>query len=147
MRALVFHGAHDVRVDTVPDPAIQHPRDAILRVTATAICGSDLHMYNGFFPQPRPMVLGHEFMGVVEEVGSQVTSLKRGDRVVVPFPIACGQCWFCEQAAHAMRDVEPEELWARGRAAQAEGRRALRLHGSVRRVQRRAGAVRPRAVR
>lgn len=96
MKALVFHGAHDVRVDTVPDPSILHPRDAILRVTATAICGSDLHIYNGFFPQPRPMVLGHEFMGVVEEVGSQVSSLKRGDRVVVPFPIACGQCWFCE---------------------------------------------------
>ncbi len=96
MKALVFHGAHDVRVDTVPDPSILHPRDAILRVTATAICGSDLHIYNGFFPQPRPMALGHEFMGVVEEVGSQVSSLKRGDRVVVPFPIACGQCWFCE---------------------------------------------------
>lgn len=96
MKALVFHGAHDVRVETVPDPSILHPRDAILRVTATAICGSDLHMYNGFFPQPRPMVLGHEFMGVVEEVGTQVSSLKRGDRVVVPFPIACGQCWFCE---------------------------------------------------
>ena len=96
MKALVFHGAHDVRVDTVPDPSILHPRDAILRVTATAICGSDLHLYNGFFPQPRPMALGPEFMGVVEEVGSQVSSLKRGDRVVVPFPIACGQCWFCE---------------------------------------------------
>jgi threonine dehydrogenase-like Zn-dependent dehydrogenase len=96
MKALVLHGAHDVRVDTVPDPSILHPRDAVLRVTATAICGSDLHLYNGFFPQPRPMVLGHEFMGVVEEVGSQVSSLKRGDRVVVPFPIACGQCWFCE---------------------------------------------------
>src|ERR1043165_2166529 len=87
MKALVFHGAHDVRVDTVPDPSILHPRDAILRVTATAICGSDLHIYNGFFPQPRPMVLGHEFMGVVEEAGSEVTAVKRGDRVVVPFPI------------------------------------------------------------
>lgn len=95
MKALVFHLPKKVTVDTVADPAIKNPRDAILRVTSTAICGSDLHIYNGAFPQPRPMVLGHEFMGVVEDVGSEVTNLKRGDRVVVPFPIACGRCWFC----------------------------------------------------
>lgn len=95
MKALVFHTPKHVSVDTVEDSKIEDPRDAVLRVTATAICGSDLHIYNGAFPQPKPMILGHEFMGVVEEVGSEVTNLARGDRVVVPFPIACGQCWFC----------------------------------------------------
>jgi threonine dehydrogenase-like Zn-dependent dehydrogenase len=99
MKALVFHTPKHVSVDTVPDPKLKSPRDAILRVTSTAICGSDLHIYNGAFPQPKPLILGHEFMGVVEEVGAEVTSLKRGDRVVVPFPIACGKCWFCEHAA------------------------------------------------
>ena len=95
MKALVFHKPKDVRVDTVPDPTIEAPTDTIIRVTSTAICGSDLHIYNGFVPQLKNMVLGHEFMGVVEEVGSGVTKLKRGDRVVVPFPISCGACWFC----------------------------------------------------
>ena len=98
MRAVVFHKPKDIRVDTVDDPRIQDSRDAILRVTSTAICGSDLHIYNGVLPQLRPMILGHEFMGVVEEVGPSVQSLKKGDRVVVPFPIACGRCWFCEHA-------------------------------------------------
>lgn len=96
MQALVFHSPKHVRVDAVPDPRIEHPRDAIVRVTSTAICGSDLHIYNGAVPQARPLVLGHEFMGIVEEVGSEVGNLKPGDRVVVPFPIACGRCWFCE---------------------------------------------------
>ncbi len=95
MKATVFHKPKDVRCEEVPDPKIEEPRDAIIRVTATAICGSDLHIYNGLLPQVKPMVLGHEFMGIVEEVGSEVTNLKRGDRVVVPFPIACGQCFFC----------------------------------------------------
>src|SRR5919107_2643507 len=95
MKALVFHKPKDVRVETVEDPRIEDARDAIIRVTSTAICGSDLHIYNGMFPQPRPMVLGHEFMGIVEEVGKGITNLKRGDRVVVPFPIACGTCFFC----------------------------------------------------
>lgn len=95
MKALVFHGMKDVRVDNVPDPQIEESRDAIIRVTSTAICGSDLHLYNGGLPQPIPMVLGHEFMGIVEEVGKGVTNLKRGDRVVVPFPVACGSCFFC----------------------------------------------------
>jgi len=95
MKALRIHGMRDVRVDNVDDPEIQDARDAIIRVTSTAICGSDLHIYNGSIPQPRPMTLGHEFMGIVEEVGKGVTNLKRGDRVVVPFPIACGHCLFC----------------------------------------------------
>lgn len=96
MKAVVFHKPKDIRVETVPDPTIRQPRDAIIRVTSTAICGSDLHIYNGAIPQPGALVLGHEFMGIVEEVGSEITNLKRGDRVVVPFPIACGACWFCE---------------------------------------------------
>ena len=95
MKALVFHKPNDVRVETVEDPQIEDSHDAIVRVTSTAICGSDLHIYNGFFPQPKPLVLGHEFMGVVEEVGPDVRNLSRGDRVVVPFPIACGHCFFC----------------------------------------------------
>jgi threonine dehydrogenase-like Zn-dependent dehydrogenase len=95
MKAAVFHRPKKVSVDTVPDPKLENPTDAILRVTSTAICGSDLHIYNGMFPQLKPLVLGHEFMGVVEEVGPDVTNLKRGERVVVPFPIACGTCFFC----------------------------------------------------
>lgn len=98
MKALVFHGPKDVRVDNVEDPKIEKSEDAIIRVTSTAICGSDLHIYNGMFPQPRPMVLGHEFMGIVEEVGKEVTHIKKGDRVVVPFPVSCGHCWFCSHA-------------------------------------------------
>jgi threonine dehydrogenase-like Zn-dependent dehydrogenase len=95
MKALRIHGAKDVRVDNVDDPEIKESRDIILRVTSTAICGSDLHIYNGSIPQPKPMTLGHEFMGIVEEVGKGVKNLKRGDRVVVPFPVACGHCLFC----------------------------------------------------
>ncbi len=95
MKALVFHAPKRVSIDDVADPKIELPRDAILRVTATAICGSDLHIYNGAFPQPKPMVLGHEFMGIVEEVGPEAANLKVGDRVIVPFPIACGRCFFC----------------------------------------------------
>ena len=96
MKALVFHHPGKVSLDNVPDPKIEKADDVILRVTSTAICGSDLHIYNGFIPQARAMVLGHEFMGVVEEVGAGVTKLQRGDRVVVPFPIACGGCFFCQ---------------------------------------------------
>ncbi len=96
MKALVFHRPGKVSVDNVPDPKIEKPDDVILRVTSTAICGSDLHIYNGFFPQTKDMILGHEFMGIVEETGSAVTKLQRGDRVVVPFPVACGGCFFCQ---------------------------------------------------
>ena len=95
MKAVRYHKPKDVRVDDVDEPRIEHPRDAVLRVTSTAICGSDLHIYNGLLPQLREMTLGHEFMGVVEEVGPEVTNLRPGDRVVVPFPIACGRCWYC----------------------------------------------------
>ena len=95
MKAAVFHKVGDISVDNVDDPNIEAPDDLILKVTSTAICGSDLHIYDGFFPQLKDQVLGHEFMGIVEEVGPAVTKVKKGDRVVVPFPIACGQCYFC----------------------------------------------------
>ena len=98
MKALVYHGSKDVRVDTVPDPAITDADDVILRVTATAICGSDLHLYRGKVPgMKHGDILGHEFMGIVEDVGCGVTKLKKGDRVVVPFTIACGHCYFCDK--------------------------------------------------
>lgn len=95
MKAAVIHAPKTITYDTVDDPVIKEERDAIIKVTATAICGSDLHIYTGGIPQARPMVLGHEFMGIVEETGKGVHNLKKGDRVVVPFPIACGHCFFC----------------------------------------------------
>lgn len=98
MLALTYHGPHDVRVDTVPDPILQEPDDIILQITATAICGSDLHLYRGKIPKLEDGdILGHEFMGVVVDAGSEVTNLQKGDRVVVPFVIACGHCFFCER--------------------------------------------------
>lgn len=96
MKAAVIHGPGKISYDTVADPIIKDSTDIILKVTSTAICGSDLHIYSGGIPQPRPMVLGHEFMGIVEETGRGVTNLQKGDRVVVPFPIACGGCFFCD---------------------------------------------------
>jgi threonine dehydrogenase-like Zn-dependent dehydrogenase len=97
MRALTYHGTRDVRVESVPDPVIQELDDVILRVTATAICGSDLHLYRGKIPATEEGdIFGHEFMGIVEEVGPQVTEVKKGDRVIIPFVIACGHCFFCE---------------------------------------------------
>lgn len=97
MKALTYHGAKDVRVDNVDDPTIQAQDDIILKVTATAICGSDLHLYRGKIPATEQGdIFGHEFMGIVEEVGEGVTHLKKGDRVVVPFVIACGECFFCQ---------------------------------------------------
>lgn len=102
MRALTFHGTKDVRVETVPDPVLLHPEDIVLRVTATAICGSDLHLYRGKVPGMKDGdILGHEFMGIVEEAGAGVTRVKRGDRVVIPFVIACGACYFCERELFA----------------------------------------------
>ena len=97
MKAVCWMGAKDVQTLTVPDPKIVNPHDAILRVTRTAICGSDIHLYDGVIPTMEAGdILGHEFMGIVEEVGPEVKNLKRGDRVVVPFTIACGNCFFCK---------------------------------------------------
>src|ERR1700710_2182619 len=98
MKALCWHGKNDIRCDTVPDPKIEHPRDAIIKVTACAICGSDLHIFDGVIPQMKSGdVIGHETMGGVVEVGSENTKLKKGDRVVVPFTISCGECFFCKR--------------------------------------------------
>jgi threonine dehydrogenase-like Zn-dependent dehydrogenase len=98
MKANCWYGKYDVRVETVPDPEIINPRDAIVKITSTAICGSDLHLYNGFIPtMEKGDIVGHEFMGEVVEVGSAVKNLKPGDRIVVPFPISCGNCFFCKK--------------------------------------------------
>ena len=98
MKALCFHGKGDMRLDTVPDPRIEHPRDVVIKVTACAICGSDLHIYDGIIPEMKHGdVLGHETMGEVVDTGSEITGLKVGDRVVVPFTIACGECFFCQR--------------------------------------------------
>ncbi|HEV7704075.1 MAG TPA: zinc-dependent alcohol dehydrogenase [Gemmatimonadaceae bacterium] len=102
MKALVWHGVNDVRVDTVDDPTIVDPTDAIIKITSTAICGSDLHLLDGYQPTMKAGdILGHEPMGVVVEVGSAVKKLKKGDRVVVPFIIACGECFFCKKGLFA----------------------------------------------
>jgi threonine dehydrogenase-like Zn-dependent dehydrogenase len=106
MKALCWHGKYDVRVDNVPDPKIQNPGDAIIRITSTAICGSDLHLYDGYQKtMEKGDVLGHEPMGEVVEVGPGVKKLKVGDRVVVPFVIACGECFFCERGLYSMCDT------------------------------------------
>lgn len=114
MRALCFHGTKNVSVDTVPDPMIVNPRDAIIKVTSTAICGSDLHLFDGVIPGTMPGdILGHEFMGIVEEAGPGST-LKRGQRVVVPFTISCGSCYFCGKQQFSACDnsnpVETQEM-------------------------------------
>jgi len=105
MKALCWHGKGDVRVDTVDFPQIINPTDAIVKITATAICGSDLHLYDGYMPtMERGDILGHEPMGEVVEVGSSVKNLKVGDRVVVPFVIACGECYFCQKGLFSLCD-------------------------------------------
>ena len=105
MKAVCYYGKEDIRVERVPDPQILNPRDAIVKVTATAICGSDLHIYDGFIPaMERGDILGHEFMGEVVEVGRGNDRLKVGDRVVVPFTIACGHCFFCHKQLWSLCD-------------------------------------------
>jgi threonine dehydrogenase-like Zn-dependent dehydrogenase len=106
MRAVTWHGVEDIRVDTVPDPKVQEPTDAVIRVTSTAICGSDLHLYSklGLFMK-RGDVIGHEPMGIVEAVGAEVRHIKPGDRVVIPFNISCGHCWFCDQGLYSQCDT------------------------------------------
>jgi threonine dehydrogenase-like Zn-dependent dehydrogenase len=105
MRALCWYGKEDLRVETVPDPQILDPGDVIIEITSTAICGSDLHIYDGFVPTMKQGdVLGHEPMGVVVEVGNAVRKLKKGDRVVVPFTISCGECFFCKKTLYSLCD-------------------------------------------
>ena len=112
MRAVCWHDKLDVRVESVPEPKILNPRDAIVHVTATAICGSDLHLYGGFVPgMVKGDILGHEFMGEVVEVGSGVKNLKPGERVVVPFPIACGNCFFCQKQMYSLCENSNPNGW------------------------------------
>ena len=112
MKAVCWHGANDVRVDTVPDPTILNPRDAIIKITSTAICGSDLHLYNGFIPTMESGdILGHEFMGEVVELGSAVKNVQIGDRVVVPFTISCGNCFFCQRDLWSLCDNSNPNGW------------------------------------
>jgi threonine dehydrogenase-like Zn-dependent dehydrogenase len=105
MKALCWRGKKDVAVERVPDPTIINPRDAIIKITTTAICGSDLHLYDGYIPTMQPGdILGHEFMGEVVETGHAVTNLRKGDRVVVPFTMACGGCFFCKKQFYSLCD-------------------------------------------
>jgi threonine dehydrogenase-like Zn-dependent dehydrogenase len=105
MRAVCWTGKEDITVEQVPDPRILNPRDAIVRVTSTAICGSDLHLYGGFVPtMKKGDILGHEFMGEVVETGPGVTNLREGDRIAVPFPISCGNCYFCVRGLFSLCD-------------------------------------------
>jgi threonine dehydrogenase-like Zn-dependent dehydrogenase len=128
MRALTWHGRRDVRVEDVPDPVIEQPTDAIIRVTSSAICGSDLHLYEVLGPfLARGDVLGHEPMGIVEEVGSEVSHVKPGDRVVIPFNISCGSCWMCSRGLFAQ--CETTQNRATGKGASLFG--YTELYGSV----------------
>ena len=112
MKAVCWNGAKDVRVESVPDPKIINPRDAIVKITSTAICGSDLHIYDGFIPtMQKGDILGHEFMGEVVEVGSAVKNVNKGDRVVVPFTISCGNCFFCNRDLWSLCDNSNPNAW------------------------------------
>src|ERR1700749_407301 len=128
MRALTWQGNLDVRVMDVPDPHIQEPTDAVIAVTSTAICGSDLHLYGVLGPYLSPGdVLGHEAMGVVTEVGADITSLAVGDRVVIPFNISCGHCWMCGQGLYSQ--CETTQVREEGKGAALLG--YTKLYGQV----------------
>ncbi|HEX2774344.1 MAG TPA: zinc-dependent alcohol dehydrogenase [Micromonosporaceae bacterium] len=128
MKALTWHGKRDVRVEEVPDPRIAEPTDAIVRITSAAICGSDLHLYEVLGPYLKPGdVLGHEPIGIVEEVGSGVSNLRPGDRVVVPFNISCGSCWMCDRQLYAQ--CETTQVRSEGKGAALFGYTSL--YGSV----------------
>jgi threonine dehydrogenase-like Zn-dependent dehydrogenase len=128
MRAVTFHGRRDVRVETVPDPAIEEPTDAIIRVTSTGICGSDLHLYEVLGPfMDEGDILGHEPMGIVEEVGAEVDHLAPGDRVVVPFNVSCGHCYMCEQGLQSQ--CETTQVREQGTGASLLG--YTKLYGQV----------------
>jgi threonine dehydrogenase-like Zn-dependent dehydrogenase len=115
VKAVTWHGKRDVRVDDVPDPVIQHPTDAIVRITTTAICGSDLHLYEIMGPfLEEGDILGHEPIGIVEEVGTEVTNLAPGDRVVIPFNISCGSCFMCEQGLQSQCETTQNHEYGRG---------------------------------
>lgn len=128
MRAVAWHGKRDVRVDTVVDPTIEHPTDAIVRITSSGICGSDLHLYEVMGPfMEAGDILGHEPMGIVEEVGSEVTNIAAGDRVVIPFQIACGHCFMCDQGL--LTQCETTQVREQGMGAALFG--YTKLYGQV----------------
>ena len=112
MRANCWNGVSDVRIEEVPDAHILNARDVVIRVTSTAICGSDVHLYDGYIPtMMKGDILGHEFMGEVVEVGPGVKNLKVGDRVVNPFPIACGACFFCQSQEFSLCENSNPNAW------------------------------------
>jgi threonine dehydrogenase-like Zn-dependent dehydrogenase len=112
MKAVCWYGKHDIRVEDVPDPVLLNPRDAIIKVSSTAICGSDLHLYDGFIPTMQPGdILGHEFMGEVVQLGDQVKNIQLDQRVVVPFTIACGNCYYCQHGQWALCDNSNPNAW------------------------------------
>src|SRR3954471_5418865 len=116
MRALTWQGNEHVEVTDAPDPTIQEPNDIIIRVTSTAICGSDLHLYGVLGPYLKPGdVLGHESMGIVEETGADITNLRAGDRVVIPFNISCGHCWMCQRGLFAQCETTQVRDQGKGR--------------------------------
>src|SRR5690349_7280364 len=128
MKAVVWHGPADVRVDEVEDPKIEEPTDAVIKITSTAICGSDLHLYEILAPfMAEGDILGHEPMGIVEEVGPEVTHIKPGDRVVIPFNISCGHCWMCTRGFFAQ--CETTQNTERGKGASLFG--YTKLYGQV----------------
>ena len=148
MRANCWYGTRKVQVENVPDPSILNPRDAIVRITKTAICGSDLHLYNGFIPSmKRGDILGHEFMGEVVEIGSAVRNLQIGDRVVVPFPIACGHCAQCERDMFSLCENSNPNAWMAEKMYGYSPVRHLRLLAHGGRLCRRAGRIRACPVR
>lgn len=115
MKAVVWHGKEDVRVDEVEDPGIREPNDAIVRITSTAICGPDLHLYSKLAPvMHEGEILGHEPMGIVEEVGRDVRRLAAGDRVVIPFNIACGRCFFCRRGLQSQCETTQNKTFKKG---------------------------------
>jgi threonine dehydrogenase-like Zn-dependent dehydrogenase len=128
MKALTYHGKRDVRIDTVPDPTIQKPTDAIIRVTSSGLCGSDLHLYELFGPFiDEGDILGHEPMGIVEAVGSEISNIKVGDRVVIPFNISCGHCWMCSHDLQSQ--CETTQVHEHGTGASLFG--YTKLYGQV----------------
>jgi len=128
MKAVTFHGKRDVRAETVPDPTIEQPTDAIVRITSTGICGSDLHLYEVMGPyMDEGDILGHEPMGIVEAVGPAVTQIKPGDRVVIPFNISCGECFMCAQQLYSQ--CETTQVREHGKGASLFG--YTKLYGHV----------------
>ena len=142
MRALCWHGTGDVRVDTVADPKIVNPRDAIVKITCTAICGSDLHLFDGFMPtMEKGDVLGHEPMGEIVELGRDVKNLEVGDRVVVPFTISCGECFFCRKQLFSLCDTSNPNAEVARKAMGHSPAGLARLLAHARRIPRRTSRI------